>query len=198
MTKIPLSIKCKGRKLELKIVTCKLIYEELLSGIQTAPSAQKYFKNKFKSNKLDWPRIYQLPRSTYVHSKTRIFQYKILNNILCSLSDETTTHLFSECNISLALWKEIQNKVKGMLSLPNLNDHDVRLGFLTEGSGGMHLHSQILLSYKQFLYQHRKIEQSLNITEFWKYLKMVYKIELEIAEKNYKLTCHDRKWQNLF
>ena len=129
MTKTPLSIKCKDRKLGLKSVTSKLIYEELLSGIQTTPSAQKYFKNKFKSNELDWPRIYQLPRSTCVHSKTRIFQYKILNNILylnsrlyrmglstsslcslCSLSDETTTHLFSECNMSLALWKEIQSE----------------------------------------------------------------------------------------
>ena len=116
MTKVPLSIKCKGRKLGLKSVTSKLTYEELLSGIQTTPSAKKYSKNKLKSNELDWPRIYQLPRSTCVHSKTRIFQYKILNNILnlnsrlyrmglstsslcslCSLSDETTIHLFSEC-----------------------------------------------------------------------------------------------------
>ena len=217
MTRVPLSIICKGRKLGLKSVTSKLIYEELLSGIQTTPSAKKYFENKFKSNELDWPRIYQLPRSTSVHSKTRIFQYKVLNNILylnsrlyrmglvtsplcslCSLSNETTTHLFSECNISLALWKEIQNKVKGVLTLPNLNDHDVHLGFLTEGSGSLHLHNQILLSYKQFLYEHRKIKQGINITEFWKHLKMVYKIELEIAKKNCKLTYHNKKWQNLF
>ena len=86
--------------------------------------------------------------------------------------------------MSLALWKEIQNKVKGVLNLPNLNDQNTHLGFLTEGSGSMHLHNQILLSYKQFLYEHRKIKQSINITEFWKYLKMVlvYKIELEIAK----------------
>ena len=148
MTKVPLSIKCKSRKWGLKSVTSKLIYEELLSGIQATPSAQKYFKKKFKSNELGWPRIYQLPRSTCVHSKTRIFQYKILNNILylnsklykmglstsslfslCSLSDETTTHLFSECNMSLALWKEIQNKVKGVLNLPNLNDYNAHLVF---------------------------------------------------------------------
>ena len=82
MTKVPLSIKCKGRKLGLKSVTSKLIYEELLSGIQTTPGAQKYFKNKFKLNQLDCPRIYQLPRSTCVHLKTRSFQYKILNNVL--------------------------------------------------------------------------------------------------------------------
>ena len=64
---------------------------------------------------------------------------------LCSLSDETTTHLFSECNMSLALWKEIQNKVKWVLNLPNLNDLNAHLSLLTEGSGSMHLHNQILL-----------------------------------------------------
>ena len=113
MIKVPLSIKCKDGKLGLRSVTSKLIYEELLSGIQTNRSAQKYFKNKLKSNELDWPRIYQLPRSTCVHSKTRIFQQKILNNSLylnsslyriglstsllcslCILSGETTTYLF--------------------------------------------------------------------------------------------------------
>ena len=78
MTKVPLSIKCKGRKLGPKSVTPKLIYKGLSSATQTTSVAQKYFKNKFKSNELDWPRIYQLPRSTCVHSKTRIFQYKIL------------------------------------------------------------------------------------------------------------------------
>ena len=54
MTKVPLSIKCKDGKLGLRSVTSKLIYEKLLSGIQTNPSAQKYFKNKLKSNELDW------------------------------------------------------------------------------------------------------------------------------------------------
>ena len=42
MSKIPLSIKCKGRKLGLKSVTSKLIYEELLAGIQTTPSAKMF------------------------------------------------------------------------------------------------------------------------------------------------------------
>ena len=88
--------------------------------------------------------------------------------------------------------------MKEVLNLPNLNDHNAHLGFLTEGSGTMHLHNQILLSYKHFLYEHRKIKQSRIVTEFWKDLKMVYKIELEIAKKNDKLRCHNRKLHNLF
>ena len=71
--------------------------------------------------------------------------------LFCSLSDETTTHPFTECNISVALLEEIQNKVKGALTLPDLN----------EGRGSLHLHNQILLSYKQFLYKHRKIKHRI-------------------------------------
>ena len=82
--------------------------------------------------------------------------------------------------------------------LPNLNDLNAHLGFLTEGPGSMRLHNQILLSYKQFFYEHRKIKHSINITEFWNYVKTIYKIELEIAKKNDKLTSHNSKWQNLF
>ena len=101
---------------------------------------------------------------------------------LCSLSDETRTHLFSECNMSLALWKEIQNKMKGVLNLPNLNDLNVRLGFLTEGSGSMRLHNQILLSYKQFVYEHRKIKHSINKGALNEELLETFYNELEIYQ----------------
>ena len=95
-------------------------------------------------------------------------------------------------NTSLALWDEIRNKVKGALTLPYLNGRDMHLRFLTEGSGGL------VVSYKQFLYDRRKIKHNISITEFWKHLKMVYKIELEIAEKKTKLAYHNKKWKNLF
>ena len=49
MTKVLLSITFKGGKLGLESVTSKLIYEELLSGIQTTASDQNYFENKLKS-----------------------------------------------------------------------------------------------------------------------------------------------------
>ena len=53
VTKVPLSIKCKDRKVGLKSVISKLIYEDLLSGFQTTPSAKNYVENRFKINELD-------------------------------------------------------------------------------------------------------------------------------------------------
>ena len=56
------------------------------------------------------------------------------------------TSSLNAINVSLVLWKEIQIKVQGALTLPDLNDHDVHVGFWSEGSGSLNLHNQILLS----------------------------------------------------
>ena len=68
-------------------------------------------------------------------TKTRIFQFKILNNVLnlnkqlykmnlsvsplCSLclkEQETFTHLFLECSYSSNLWREVQRSLSPKLS----------------------------------------------------------------------------------
>ena len=93
--------------------------------------------------------LYLIPHRTSIDTKTRIFQFKILNNILyltarlykmgivssskCSLcgeSKETSTHLFSECRVSASLLAAIQNHVQNNLYLPDLNDENVHLGFI--------------------------------------------------------------------
>ena len=55
---------------------------------------------------------------------------------LCSLSDETTTYLFSECNIIIGfVERNSKQNEREALTLPDLNDRDVYLRFLTEESG---------------------------------------------------------------
>ena len=46
------------------------------------PTSQNYYNIKFNDHNLDWKSIYLLPRKVTLDSHTRIFQYKILNNIL--------------------------------------------------------------------------------------------------------------------
>ena len=84
------------------------------------PTSQNYYNIKFNDHNLDWKSIYLLPRKVTLDSYTRIFQYKILNNILylneklfkfgisssslCSFrntSEETPEHLFSLCTHTL-------------------------------------------------------------------------------------------------
>ena len=109
------------------LVLEKLISKELYSlsiFLKTEiPASQKYFIRLFPNLQYGWKDIYLLPRKVTIDTKLRIFQYKLLNNILylnkhlfmfrkndtkhcsfCNLQNETINHLFVECNYSKNLW----------------------------------------------------------------------------------------------
>ena len=46
------------------------------------PTSQSYFEKIFKNSNLDWKTIYLLPRIATVDTTIRVFQYKLLNNVL--------------------------------------------------------------------------------------------------------------------
>ena len=104
------------------------------------PTAKAKISAKFKITEDLWSRIYTMASKCTLNTKTRIFQFKILNNVLylnkqlykmnlsesplCSLclkEQETFTHLFLECSYSSNLWRELQRSLSPKLSLPNLN-----------------------------------------------------------------------------
>ena len=64
----------------------KLIPKELYSLSvflkNELPTAQKYFCNIFPNLQVEWKKIYLLPRKFSNDTNLRMFQYKILNNIL--------------------------------------------------------------------------------------------------------------------
>ena len=121
----PVGLFCECSRMSL------LRYGDLVYSKYRAPSAQQYFTSKFGRNDIQWSQIYLILRSTSTDMKTRIFQFKILNNILylnarlykmgivssskcspCSERKETTNHLFFECRVSANLWSAIQNHVQ--------------------------------------------------------------------------------------
>ena len=80
--------------------------------------SQKYFCNILPNLQVEWKEIYLLPRKVSINTNLRMFQYKMLNNILhrnkqlfilnkkdtklcsyCRLQDETTNHIFVECKL---------------------------------------------------------------------------------------------------
>ena len=94
-----------------------------------------------------WSRIYTMASKCTLDTKTRIFQFKILNNVLylnkqlykmnlsvspwcllCLKEQETFTHLFLECSYSSNLWRELQRSLSPKLSLPNLNVKNLTVG----------------------------------------------------------------------
>ena len=132
----------------LKSLTSGKIYNSLIKDRISEPTPQRYFERKFNKTETDWSQIYLLPRKVSVETRTRVFQFKILHNILylnqrlhkmglaesplcnlCGICEETTTHLFLNCPITTNLWRTIQKKCSPSLTLPDITVSTVHLGF---------------------------------------------------------------------
>ena len=107
------------------------------------PTSQSYFEKIFKNSNLDWKAIYLLPCIATVDTTIRVFQYKLLNNVLflnkmlyslCSffsLEEETPMHIFYSCNHMQILWERLKYYIENSLDLPSLTSQSAILGSLT-------------------------------------------------------------------
>ena len=107
------------------------------------PTSRKLLSNKFGIDDQNiWSSVYLLPAGVTLDTKIRMFQYKILNNILyvnqrlyhmnlvespfCSLCKreiESISHLFRKCEFSTRLWAETQRWRSPAIALPHLIFH---------------------------------------------------------------------------
>ena len=154
--------------LEVVKVTSKMIYNIHIDKLFKTPTSKLYYSSKFNVTEDDWPLIYTLAGKLTLDSKLRVFHYKVLNNILylnkslykmklvdtplytfCQWEEETSNHLFLECEYSKTLWSDIQNWLEG--DLPNINSQDVVLEFVERQFFGR-IDNFLLLLYKRFIY----------------------------------------------
>ena len=61
----------------------------------------------------------------------------------------------------------------------------------------MMIKSQVLLSFKQFIYKHRADRPSVNFETFLRYLMLIQKIEFKVAKDKERLEVHWKKWDTL-
>ena len=84
-------------------MTSKSIYYTLVKRIQIPPTAQSKFNSLHNiSGIIDWKNIYLLPGRVTLDTRTRAFQYKILNRIL-------STNEFSSFSNVHVLWGSRRN-----------------------------------------------------------------------------------------
>ena len=108
-------------------MTSKSIYSTLVKRIQISPTAQSKFNSLYNiSGTTDWKNIYQLPGQVTVDTRTRVFQYKIINRILytnktlykmnlvpspmctfCGDHEETLEHLLVSCAYTKIFWLSV-------------------------------------------------------------------------------------------
>ena len=66
----------------IKTEASKIVYKELRNRTITPPTAQLKFNTKFVDDVLEWKEIYSLPFCATLDTKSREFQYKLLNRCL--------------------------------------------------------------------------------------------------------------------
>ena len=154
-----------------------------------------------------------MPARGTIDIKIRMFQYKILNNILflnqrlycmkkidsplCSLCKrevETVSHLFLKCEQSKNLWLSTQKWCNSTLKLPHLSEKVIHLGWLSEQPKWI-LVNRIILLYKYFIYLKRDDTTRLNFHAFKSFLGYILRTEESIAKNRNRLTLHYEKWE---
>ena len=144
--------------------------------------------------------------------RMRIFQYKILNNILylnrqlyhmkivnfpmcslCGQNVETVTHLFFSCIESHKLWTENRNWSTSCIILPELTEKIIFLGWFEDHPHNTLINHTILL-HKQFIYKNKGAKSKINIIGFRHFLKSAINTEKVIAKKRNKVDPHLKKW----
>ena len=100
-------------------ISSKQIYVNFLGKKQIPPTAKKKLSDKYPNANVEWDKVYSLPFCATLESKTREFQYKILNCIVytneklyryglsasphctfCHETAESIEHLLYFCKIS--------------------------------------------------------------------------------------------------
>ena len=103
----------------LSHVSARSMYTQLIQPMFKPPTSQKTIEKLLSNYKVNWKQSYFIPQKVTIDISLRIFQYKILNNILylherlsktnptvsslCSLCKkglENVIHLFCECSIT--------------------------------------------------------------------------------------------------
>ena len=159
----------------------------------------------FPNLQCDWKDIYLLPRKVTIDTKLRIFQYKLLSNILyldkhlfmfrkkdtkhcsfCKLQDETINHLFVECNYSKNLQRDWQTYCQPSFSLPLLCPQSATFGFFYIDPHSSLLLNHILLLYKYQIYYLRD-PAKFSLASLTKFIKKVYVMEMK---KNHQIKKH--------
>ena len=138
------------------------------------PTCPNYHQRKFDGYNFNWKLIYKLPRIATYDVKIRIFQYKLLNNVLylnkrlshfgiisqpkcsiCELYDETPQHLFYECIYTQHSWNHLQLHISGKIASPALTPKGAIFGLTDVLDLNYIIVNHLLLIFKYNVYNSR-------------------------------------------
>ena len=198
-------------------MTSKSIYSTLVKRIQISPTAQSKFNSLYNiSGITDWKNIYQLPGQVTVDTRTRVFQYKIINRILytnktlykmnlvpspmctfCGDHEETLEHLLVSCAYTKIFWLSVISwLITYNMKIDKLDEVTILFGIFDNNIENCLLNHLIILGkYTIYLCRCKNIKPSLPLLKAK--ITETRKLEFSIAKKNKKESIHYKKWQKM-
>ena len=191
----------------------KSIYRELISGLVTPPTAQLRYNKSFDNICLEWKEIYSLPFKVALVTKSREFQYKVVNRYLvtntflkkickidssacsfCGVNDESLEHLFVTCFFTATLWEKLViwcNNIN--IKVESLSAVDIIFGDWQRKEDFLLLNHIILIA-KQYIYYYRINNSKPLFNVLLVRIKSVYLLECQISTWKNKRQAHSLKW----
>ena len=162
--------------------------------------SQLNFEDLFQNKDIDWKHVYLLPRRVTVDTNLRIFQYKILNNVLylneklfrfkkiscplcsfCQSENETLIHLFHGCIKTNLLWYKLKEFLKTKIDLPVNRLQSAIFGFLNY-ENNFDIINHLLLISKYYLFNSRE-HKKLSLEVLKKEIVKIYNIETNMFKR---------------
>ena len=174
-------IKIRGSLSSICKISVKNVYDLLLKPILKKPASQNTIRNMLNLSEIDRKKVYLIPRMVTIETALRVFQYKILNNMLhlnnrlykfgfadnplsslCAKEPETIKHLFCYCICTQKLWKSLQRWLRASVVLPALTAEAAIIGKRDAEHRNSLLVNHVTL-FKRFLYINRTTSAKLNL-----------------------------------
>ena len=153
------------------------LYEILIDAKKIKPTSQAYLENLFSNFKPNWKRIYLLPKRVTLDTNLRMFQYKLLNNVLylnnvifrfkkvdsplssyCNEEKETSFHLFHSCLKTKQLWYKLRQYLSQFINTPHSNPQSSIVITFDNNEHSMIINHSLLI-FKFYVYSARNIKQ---------------------------------------
>ena len=133
-------------------LTSKKLYWTLVEDIRVHPTARLKYNSIYNDQDFNWKQIYLIPYKVTLDTRTRMFQYKLLNRIVytnkllhkiklsdtslctfCGEYEESLKYLFLHCQFSKHFWMQIVSCLNEFnITIVELKDSEIMLGYTNE------------------------------------------------------------------